>query len=392
MVFSAAYFLSSNVSVLRLTVHYFMYRRIALSLCFALFLGLLSACSPDKVLHLEKNESKQQKTSQKSENTQNDIKENTGIGTPIALPPSFNDRPLKPGQTKTEYMPNGLPALKPMKGVNIDTLFSENIKDSGKRFERVENAVIDLRKEFEVYKPAIVRLAAVESDIQNLIKELEVLLQETPAEQQQPLDLVNESEEAMLQVTQLEPQPQPPLSPEEQNVPKVTATPQEKAKPPPKATPPPEPEPQPPTATVEEKKVKEKKEPEKPDKPPPSERRKAIPKYDGIVVADLRAGEHVDKLRIVLDTNKHTDFSIDLDNNEKLIIIELQDARWKAAQNEKTFDNSDLLESYSVEPINNGKGSMIILSLKKETRIIQKKRLPPDENTPYHRIYFDLEL
>ncbi len=346
-------------------VHYFMYKRIALSLCFTLFLGVLSACSPKGILHLKKTESNNFETAKNTSNHKNDA----AISTPIALPPSFNDKPLKSGQTNTVYMPNGMPALKPMKGVNADILFSENIKNTGERFERVENAVVDLRKEFEVYKPSIVRLAAVESDIQNLIKELEVLLQETPTPQQ-PLDLIEESE-ADLKATQLNTQPTPP-PPERQNALKAAE------KPHPKATPPP---PKPKIKEVEAVPKDEIKE-----KPPP----KKNPQYDGIVSKNLRAGEHADKLRIVIDTNKHTDFTIDLDNNEKLIIIELPNARW-VGKRSNNFKQSQLLESYTTEAINNGKGTMIILSLKKDTVIMQEKRLSPSDNTPYHRIYFDLK-
>ncbi len=322
-----------------------MYKKIALSLCFTLFLGLLTSCSPKEILRLNKAESPANQTSQ---NTQN----NAQIGTPIAIPPRFNtDKPLKPGQTGTAYMPNGLPALKPMKGLNADTLFSENIKNTNKRFDRVENAVVDIRKEFDSYKPSIVRLAAVESDIQNLIKELEVLLQETPTPQP-PLDLnAHNANEPTLDVQQLNPVPKQP--PELKTPPKKAL---------PKAV----------------KKVEK--------KPPP-----VIKHYKDTVVQNLRAGEHADKIRIVLDTNKQSNFSIDLDNDEKLIIIELPDARW-IGDKTKTFKSSKLLESYTIETLNDGKGTMIVLSLRKATKILSEKRIGPDGNNGYHRIYFDLAL
>lgn len=321
-------------------VQFFMYKKIALSLCFTLFLGLLTSCSPKEILHLKKAESP---TNQASSTTQ----KNTQFGAPVAIPPRYDtDKPLKPGQTDTAYMPNGLPALKPMKGLNADTLFSQKIKNTNERFDRVENAVVDIRKEFDSYKPSIVRLAAVESDIQNLIKELEVLLQETPTPQP-PLDLNAHNEnEPTLDVQQLDPVPkQPP-----------------ELKEPPKAV-----------KTVEKK-------------PPP-----VVKQYKDMVVQNLRAGEHADKIRIVLDTNKKSDFSIDLDNDEKLIIIELPDARWIGAKS-KTFKSSKLLDSYIIETLNDGKGTMIVLSLKKSTRIMSEKRIGPDGNNGYHRIYFDLAL
>ena len=340
-----------------------MYKKIALSLCFTLFLGLLTACSPEGLLHLKTTESNTAPSAKKSKNAG----KNESISAPIALPPAFNNQPTKLGQTKNQYMPNGLPALKPMKGINADTLFTKNIKDTGDRFNRVENAVVDLKKEFDTYKPSIVRLAAVESDIQNLIKELEVLLQETPANQ--PPQTLVEPSEPQLQVTQLTPQPSPRLDP--QKVVQAQAPPPQVNKEPDKPP---------------------KKQHNKPKEPP--EKRVAPkatppPTYDGLVAMNLRVGEHADKLRIVLDTNHRSNFSIDLDNDEKLIIIELPDARWIDGNN-KTFRNSKLLESYSVEPLNNGKGSMIVLSLKKTTKILREKRLSPDSENTYHRIYFDL--
>ncbi len=341
-----------------------MYKKIALSLCFTLFLGLLTACSPNEILRLKKSESTQ-------------TLKDTETSSPIALPPSFGDKRLNPDQPQNTYMPNGLPALQPMKGINADTLFSKNIKNNGDRFNRVEGAVVDLRKEFDSYKPSIIRLAAVESDIQNLIKELEVLLQETPTNQQ-PINLINEQKEEHSETAQ--------LKVEQLQVEHIKLEPEPEAK-----TPPPK----------ETAKIKPKKEVTPPTKTPKAVKTlpikktkpalKPLPHHDGSIAKNLRAGEHANSLRIVIDTNKVTDFTIDLDNDEKLIIIELANARWIDNKNH-VFNNLKLLESYSIEPINNGDGTMIILSLKKSTSIIRKKRLLPDNDTPYQRIYFDLSI
>lgn len=316
-----------------------MFKKIALSVCFTLFLGLLSACSPEGFPRLKSNESS---ANQRTNN-------NAQIGSPVALPPKFEGQvPLKPGQMSSSTMPNGLTALKPAKGINVNALFSEQLKDENERFDRVENAVVDLRKEFDSYKPSIVRLAAVESDIQNLIKELEVLLQETPSDISIPLDLKRQTASPSLTVEQLNPEPKKP--PEKI----IAAPPKKKA----------------------------------PYKPPI---KKTITHHDGIVAENLRAGEHADKVRLVIDTNKNTDFKIDLDNDEKLIIIELPEARW-VGKTSHTFSGSKILNSYSVEAMNDNNGSLIIISLKKGTSIVAKKHLSPDAQNAYHRIYFDLKL
>lgn len=301
-------------------------------------------------MHLKKSESSSQKTAETNANS----KKSDNVGAPVALPPRFDtNTPTGSRQTQNENMPSGLPALRPMKGVNVDALFAEKLKNPDERFGRVENAVVDLKKEFEVYKPAIVRLAAVEADIQNLIKELEVVLQETPSHQQ-PFDFSGQPEEATLDVKQLDPQPQNP--PELDKVPKVKAPTPKKVV---KYTPPPE------TTKIVAK------------------------QFNGVSALNFRIGEHSDKARVAFDTNRKTPFNIDIDNEEKLIIIELPEALWKG-KSAQSFPGSKLFESMSVEPMGKD-GSMIVLSLKKTAQILQKKILSPDKMTEYHRIYFDLK-
>lgn len=346
-----------------------MFRKIALSLCLTLFLGLLNGCSLDLPLNLNSGESNAANTPSPPENSSENAKNDAQISQPVAIPPKFGDRPLEPGQTPTTYLPNGLPALKPMKGINPETLFAENIKNTDKRFNRVENAVVDLRKEFEVYKPSIVRLAAVEADIQNLIKELEVLLQETPTQQPIANPRAGPDTNSQLRVEQLDPEPSPPtLDGQEALQPPTALSAQDTASP--------------------SKPIPEKQAPKIEKKAQP----KPMPKsFDGVSAQNLRVGKHSNKVRLVIDTNEKTDFSIDLDNNEKLIVIELPNAKWHGDSN-MSFKYPKLIESYVAEPLNDGRGTLLILSLKKTTKILSEKRLSPDATNGFHRIYFDLEL
>ena len=255
------------------------------------------------------------------------------VPAPVALPPSFGDRPAQPGQMKTQTMPNGLPALQP-KGVNVGNLFADNISDTDARFNRLENAVQDLRREFESFKPAIVRLVAVESDIQDLIKQLDMLLQSEPVAPPQSLT------------------PARPLSPADQAPP---PSPMVNAKPPEPAMP------------------------------------KAMSSYGGApTVKAMRVGQHSDKVRIVVDVSSKANYTLDLDNQENLLIFELPTAQWSAARSQR-FSRSPLIQSYSVEPINNGQGSRVVMTLKKATQIVKQQALPPGTN-PNYRIYFDLKL
>src|SRR5690606_26467053 len=98
-----------------------------------------------------------------------------------ALPPGSDNRPPMPGQSETVYTPDGLPALSPARGVNADQLFAERLKDEKARFDRLERAVADMRREFDSVKPAIIRLSAVESDMQELLTQLQTLTGSGPS-------------------------------------------------------------------------------------------------------------------------------------------------------------------------------------------------------------------
>lgn len=255
------------------------------------------------------------------------------VPAPVALPPSYDKRPGD-ADTKAPTMPNGMPALQP-KGVNVANLFAENISDTDRRFTRLENAVQDLRSEFDSFKPAIVRLVAVESDIQDLIGQLDILLDNPPAPQAQPMSAPTQ------------------LSPAD-------------------TAPPPEPAAAPAPA------------------PQPQAMAPAMASGGGSVVKDLRVGEHSDKIRLVMDVSGKAAFTADLDNQENLLIIELPGTGWNAAP-QQSFARSPLLQSYSVEPMNNGTGSRVIITLKKSTQILKQQALPPGDN-PNYRIYLDLKL
>ncbi len=260
------------------------------------------------------------------------------IPPPVALPPSYGDRPNGNTATQAQTLPNGLPALQ-AKGVNVDELFAQNVANTDQRFDRLENAVLDLRREFESFKPAIVRLVAVEADIQDLIEQLDVLLQTDPAPApvtQAPMPL----------------KPAPQI--EVQDTPEVEA----------------EAEPQP--------------------SPTPAKAKPTVNTSGPVTVSSLRIGEHSDKLRLVMDVNKKTDFKFDLDNQERILIIELPNAQWSAAP-QKSFGKSPLLNSYSTESINDGAGTRVIMTLKKSTTLMKSQALPPGSN-PYYRIYADLKL
>lgn len=349
-------------------------------LCLGLFfiLSAATACSQQISPDSNTSTSTEQSSFESASNTSNE-----GFSTPVVAPPSYNNRPAQPGQSPaSETMPNGLPALKPLKGVNVDTLFSENINDSDRRFERVENAVVDLRREFEVMKPAIVRLVAVEGDIQALVQQLEALAQQDvapsasaytpPPVETTPLPPPAEQVIAQAEdpdIAENSPTSLVPSDSAEPSVPTASAAPAAIPKvdeSPPAARPP-------------------------PSTPPPQTSPQGGGASDGTIVQNLRTGVHPGKVRLVLDISKQTPFSVDLDAGENILLIEMPEARWQGPASNAFGAKDALFSSYNVESINDGKGSRIILTLKKQTRILEQKALPPS-STPYHRVYVDLAL
>jgi len=232
----------------------------------------------------------------------------------------------------TETTGTQLNGLQPLRGVNVEALFAEDIRDPITRIQRVENAFIYLRRELDEVMPAILRLSAVEADIQNLIVQLEMLLREesTP----------------------------------------TTTRPAAQAAPAPLITPPPTERP-----VLQSEAI-----------PTPMTATAPTRSFTGASnVTSLRLGEHADRTRIVLDlTGPVSAYRHDLDNAEGLLIIELPNAGWSGQTSWRASDRSPLIASYSVHEMEGG-GSRVILQLRHNATVISDSALTgPD------RIMIDL--
>ncbi len=309
-------------------------------------LGALSACGQLNPFSSSSSPSQQASNTAPNTAVPGQRTGNDGFVTPpVVAPPSYGDRPLEPGQSEpAARLPNGLPALKPLKGVNVNTLFSENISNTGRRFDRLENAVIDMRREFEAVKPAIVRLVAVEEDIQNMVEQLESMAVSPSPSASAPSIAQNSATQQNLQPVDLAPAPQV-------SAPQVNAQPAAA----PKAS-------------------------------APIQSTSGAP-----IVRNLRTGAYSNKTRLVLDMSAKTPYTIDLDNTENILVIELPQAGWAGSRSKSFSAKEKLLASYNVETINNGKGSRIIVPLKKSSQVLKSALLPPGV-TPNYRMYIDLSL
>lgn len=107
----------------------------------------------------------------------------------------------------------------------------------------------------------------------------------------------------------------------------------------------------------------------------------------GPAVESMRIGEHPGKIRIVLDVSGKTSFTADLDNEEKILVIEMPTAAWNTDV-QKAFTDNPLIASYRTEKRDDG-GTMLILQLKSKTSIGYKSAMD-NEDGKGQRIIIDL--
>lgn len=90
-------------------------------------------------------------------------------------------------------------------------------------------------------------------------------------------------------------------------------------------------------------------------------------------VSGIRIGDQGDRMRVVFDVTAQTPYTVSLDNDEKLLIVQLPNAKWKTPAAYESFKKNPVFQSYRVEPYNNGQGNLFALQLNKPTRIAYEK-------------------
>jgi len=219
-------------------------------------------------------------------------------------------------------------------GLNVEEYFGEATELSD-RITRVERVVSALQRDIRILAPPILRLITVEQDIQALVTQLTQLAQAPPPSRASPGAV---------------PLYQPARA-------GSSGTPPASASPPPPA------------------KV--------------SSGGSQAPSASGPVTVDkLRLGEHADKTRIVFDVSGPATYRYDLDNAEKLLVVELPQAGWADAT-QGSPGKSPVLASYTVTPMDGG-GSRVIMQLKKDTSVVYETVIKPNGYDDY-RIVIDLK-
>jgi hypothetical protein len=108
----------------------------------------------------------------------------------------------------------------------------------------------------------------------------------------------------------------------------------------------------------------------------------------GTAVSNLRLGEYPAKTRLVLDLSGPSPYSTELDNGEKLLVVQIPKAGWTAEQR-KSLGNHPLVAGYTAQPGPDG-GTTLAIELKKPVKIAASSALPPNATYKSHRIFIDL--
>lgn len=90
----------------------------------------------------------------------------------------------------------------------------------------------------------------------------------------------------------------------------------------------------------------------------------------------IRIGEDADKTRLVLDLNKKVPYTYDLDNTEKILVIDV-DARNVSAVKSAQFEKSPLISSYMADVGTDGK-ARVVLQLRRAVKVLSTSTLPPN--------------
>lgn len=106
------------------------------------------------------------------------------------------------------------------------------------------------------------------------------------------------------------------------------------------------------------------------------------------MVSNIRLGEHPGKTRLVLDLSGSSPYKVELDNTEKLLLVQIPGAGW-SAQQQKSLSSHPLIASYTAQPAGSG-GTTLAIELKKPIKITSESALPPNATYQNHRIFMDL--
>jgi hypothetical protein len=109
----------------------------------------------------------------------------------------------------------------------------------------------------------------------------------------------------------------------------------------------------------------------------------------GLVLNKIRTGIHADKARLVIDVSAPSPYTHDLDEAEGLLVISVPKAQWAGSMMGGKVKNP-IIKSWSVDKLNNGEGTMIVVELVRGAKVVSNYALGTNGKKS-HRIVFDLK-
>lgn len=275
------------------------------------------------------------------------------------------------GVTPLELTPGGsLGSL----GLNLEPLFAEDLKNPDDRLDRLEATVLAMQTDLQTLAPSMQRMAVVEKDLAAAVQELR--------------DILNEQNNTALTAAAAAPTPAPAPAPRRVVPPATQAKPAPVNK---TETP----------AVEKQAVVKTQADgvagailPDTGGISTPVAATPAAPENNiaatpsAPAIRALRLGEHSNKTRLVFDVTAKPVYRTDLDNNEKLLIVEIDNAAW--AGKIPSALSSPMVQSYSTQALENNAGTRIIMVLKKSAKIGYQEVLNPETANGPYRLVLDL--
>jgi hypothetical protein len=300
---------------------------------------------------------------------QSAIPDPRSLATPASQDGRFGIDPITSSETKPtgpfanvsplEIRPGGsLGSL----GLNLKTYMSGELNDPNARIRRLEDTVVAIHSDVATLAPAMQRMALIERDIEELIKQLEILLNEDGSAQTLPAMPAPAAGPGNVPVPLLNLEDQPieeALAPEP-----LTA----------------------PTTEIATPQIEPAQKIEAPTPPPATTMPKATV---GTSVTAVRIGQHEGRSRIVMDITGPVTPRVDLDNMERLLVVELPNVVWGTSSMQNF--SGPLLQSLSTQALDNNGGTRAILVLKKESAILSQSVLKPGDGNQFHRLVIDLK-
>lgn len=330
-----------------------------------------------------------------------------------AGPSSGVERISAPVQPSAPTPMDTFRTLAPAEGMKFTRLFAEPLDEPDTRFKRLEDAVQDLRNDFDTVVPSMVRLIAIEKDMKELVRQLQSLTEGPAAAPPEPVEPMPLPE--AMPPSQVPPQviPAPGAAHNAQQNPEmpgedvaggtetaetnragskassslVTPEAAPKGELPPEGAASPPSAPKAPAVDWQPQDSMRARDaqplslapqtsaPAPAAAPPPS-----VPAAGS--VRGVRVGDHPDKTRVVLDLTAKAGFTASLSKGGKTLVIDIPGMDWSAVRPFEA-DSAALVAGWRAE------GSRLTLDLLYPSTIKQQQMLAPN-GSPFHRLVVDL--